>query len=775
MSELKESPVLQEQKSLKASTKDVSPLQYMKGIGPRRAEALALEGMLAPADLLRFYPRSYIDRNAIPSLRELRTALLNAQQQDAFSDESIKLQGEITVVVFVKEVRERVYGKNRSMVVVELDDNSGTKAEIVFWQQATYFKKIFEPDQLLAVSGVPVYEYGKIQFHHPEIEKIEPDDADLYREGQILPKYRLTQKMKDAGLTMRVMRNLIASVIDAELPSVEETLSSELLAKLNFPDLQTAVRQLHFPSTPATLATARERMKFEELFFFELLLAMRHKGVKTFDKAPPILPKSPKARALLDSLPFDLTSAQKRVLREIAADVQSTEPMNRLLQGDVGSGKTIVALLAMLMAIDSGYQCALMAPTEILAEQHYNTLSSYLSGTGVNVVQLIGGQKVRARREIAEKIASGEANIVVGTHALFQSTVEYNKLGFVVIDEQHRFGVMQRAELKKKATQSFTKGVNGHLPLVIGEDIHAQASNAEISPHILVMSATPIPRTLSMTLYGDLDVSVIDELPKNRKPIKTKVVFESKLSQVFDFIREQVTKGFQAYIVYPLVEKSEKVEAKSAVEHYEHLQQEVFPDLKLGLLHGQMFWYEKEDAMKAFKNKEFHILVATTVVEVGIDVPNATVMLIENAERFGLSQLHQLRGRVGRGAEQSFCLLATKDHFKFQLGKRDNAESERKSCIIRLKTMQETTDGFKVAEVDLRLRGPGDFMGTRQSGMPEFVFTDLASDSEAIALARTEAFSLVAADPHLRKSDHANIRREFARQNQKDFTFLDVA
>ncbi|MCU0425972.1 MAG: transposase, partial [Candidatus Kapabacteria bacterium] len=297
----------------------------------------------------------------------------------------------------------------------------------------------------------------------------------------------------------------------------------------------------------------------------------------------------------------------------------------------------------------------------------------------------------------------------------------------------------------------------------------------EISPHIMVMSATPIPRTLSMTVYGDLDVSIIDELPKNRKPIKTKVVFESKLPIVFQFIREQIEKGHQAYIVYPLVEKSEKVEAKSAVEHFEHLQHEVFPDLKLGLLHGQMFWYEKEDAMKAFKNKEFQILVATTVVEVGIDVPNATVMLIENAERFGLAQLHQLRGRVGRGAEQSYCLLATKDHFKFHIGKKETAAEERKSSIIRLKTMQDTSDGFKIAEVDLKLRGPGDFLGTRQSGIPEFTFADLITDGDVISVARREAFALVADDPHLRKTENATIRTEFLRQNQKDFTLLDVA
>jgi ATP-dependent DNA helicase RecG len=764
----------------KPAKPSVSPIQYLKGIGPRRAEALALAGVVEAADLIRFYPRSYIDRNSAPSLAELRNALLRAEERDAFAEaDDAEFKTEITVVAFVRAVRDRTFGKNRTMVVVELDDNSGAKAEIVFWRQAEYFKRIFEPDQVLAVSGTPEYAYGKIQFNHPEIERIEADDADLYGQGKILPKYRLTQKMKDAGLTMRVMRSLVASVMEREIPRLQETLPDWLRAKHSFPDIQEATRQLHFPDSREALDKARARMKFEELFFFELLLAMRHNGVKTVDSAPLIAEKSPKARQMLQTLPFQLTGAQKRVLREIMSDMRSGAPMNRLLQGDVGSGKTVVALLAMLAAVDSGLQCALMAPTEILAEQHFTTIRDYIERLNaampepteseerrrIVVAQLVGGQKKKQRNQINEQIQAGKIDIVVGTHALFQSSAQYRRLGLVVIDEQHRFGVLQRAQLKSKATASFTAD----------DEATTTQTVRDIAPHILVMSATPIPRTLSMTVYGDLDVSVIDELPKNRKPIKTKVVFESKMPLVFAFIREEIAKGRQAYIVYPLVEKSEKVEAKSAVEHFEYLQREVFPDLRLGLLHGQMFWYKKEDAMKAFKNKEFDILVATTVVEVGIDVPNASVMLIENAERFGLAQLHQLRGRVGRGAEQSFCLLATKDHFKFHLGKSDDAARERKACIIRLKTMQETNDGFRIAEVDLKLRGPGDFLGTRQSGIPEFTFADLLSDGEVIDLARREAFDIVARDPQLRAEEHRTIRAEFLRQHQKDFTFLDVA
>lgn len=736
-----------------------TPLQFLRGVGPRRAEALAASGLLFPADLLRFYPRAYIDRNTVSSLRALRDRLKHANNADLFSTD-VNVYSETMVIAWVRSVRDHNFGKNRSMVVVTLDDGSGTTGELVYWNQVHYFKKAFQADQFLAVSGRAELSHGKVQFHHPEVDRIDPEDEALLRDGRIVPKYSFSQKMRDAGMTMRLMRQLVASVIDQELPTIAETLPDYIREKLDLPSRQDAIRQLHFPDSPDDLLRARNRMKFEELFFFEILLAMRHHGVKHEERAIAFHAKSERARTLVDALPFQLTGAQKRVIREIVDDMSSEAPMNRLLQGDVGSGKTIVALLSMLVAIDNGCQCALMAPTEILAEQHLHTLSDLLQGTDIRIVQLVGGQKAKARREMLASIASGEAHIVVGTHAVFQKTVEYNKLGLVVIDEQHRFGVLQRAALRERATASFQS-----------ED----GDQRDIMPHILVMSATPIPRTLSMTVYGDLDVSIIDELPKNRKPIQTKVVFENQLPTVHDFIREQVRAGRQAYIVYPLVEKSDKIELKSAVEHYETLQHEIFPDLKLGLLHGQMFWYEKEDAMREFKAKKYDILVATTVVEVGIDVPNASVMLIENAERFGLSQLHQLRGRVGRGSEQSFCLLATKDHFRFQLSRREKEAGEQKATITRLKTMQETTDGFKIAEVDLELRGPGDVLGTRQSGLPEFVFTNLVTDGAVIQLAREEAFALVDADPHLRKPEHEALRKEFLRQYREDFGYLDVA
>jgi ATP-dependent DNA helicase RecG len=484
-------------------------------------------------------------------------------------------------------------------------------------------------------------------------------------------------------------------------------------------------------------------MKYEELFLFELLLAARRRSRKRPERGIPMQSQSQRARSLIERLPFDLTGAQKRVIREIVADMTSGTPMNRLLQGDVGSGKTVVALLCMLNAVDNGYQTLIMAPTEILAEQHFHGIQRMLGADhGMNIVQLVGSQRKKARTAVLEQIASGSANIVVGTHAMFESDVVYNKLGLIVIDEQHRFGVAQRAELKR-----------------LGQNSHGDEPR---TPHILVMSATPIPRTLSMTLYGDLDSSVIDQLPAQRKPIKTHVVFESKMQEVFGFVKSEVALGRQAYIVYPLVERSEKIDAKSAVEHYEDLCRTVFHDLSVGLLHGQMGWNEKEDVMKAFLNRDFDVLVSTTVIEVGIDVPNATVMLIENAERFGLSQLHQLRGRVGRGGEQSYCFLATKDHFKYQMNRAANAEDMAKAPI-RLKTMEETTDGFRIAEVDLRLRGPGDVMGTRQSGVPDFRFADLVTDGELIAQTRADAFGVLDEDPQLRQDEHRLLRQELLR------------
>ncbi len=735
---------------------EILPLQWIKGIGPRKAEAFAKEGITTPEELLNYFPRAYIDRNAIASLKALAVKLRQESAMfDNMGSQHVSLYDEVIVVAKIESKDEHTYGRNRKMLKVQLGDGSGGYAEIIFWNYTDYYNRTLKTGQYVTVSGkVELNKYNTVAFNHPEIEKFDPEDEKIYMEGKILPVYRLTQGLKNAGVNIRMLRQVISNIIDKEIEKVDETLPSSLLKKYRLPDKKLAVRSLHFPENKKMVDRSRVRMKFEEIFFFEVFLALRHHGTKLIENGPPVEPKSKLARSLVESLPFDLTGDQKKVIREIMDDMNSGKPMNRLLQGDVGSGKTIVALLCMLAAIDHGYQTAIMAPTEILAEQHFHTFKNHLEKFGIEIVQLLGGQRKKVRAEIMEKITTGKAKVIVGTHAMFETSIIYNNLGLVIIDEQHRFGVQQRADLKKLGADSLGEG---------------------FAPHILVMSATPIPRTLSMTVYGDLDVSVIKEMPKNRKPIKTRVAFESQLGVVYDFIRDEVKKGHQAYIVYPLVEKSDKLEYKAATESFEKLNNEVFPELKLGLLHGQMFWYEKEDAMKALLNKEYHILVATTVIEVGIDVPNATVMLIENAERFGLSQLHQLRGRVGRGGDQSYCILATKDNYRYVMRKKGGSEDERKANIIRLKTMERTTDGFEIAKVDLELRGPGDFLGTKQSGLPNFKFLNLVEDGPIIEYARKEAYRIVEIDPQLRKPENLKIRQEYIRLFHNKENFYDIA
>ena len=480
------------------------------------------------------------------------------------------------------------------------------------------------------------------------------------------------------------------------------------------------------------------RLKFDELFFFELLMAYRRREIKGALKGISFSVKSELARRLLSGLSFELTGAQRRVINEIMNDMSQAVPMNRLLQGDVGSGKTIVALFAMLVAVENGYQCALMAPTEILAEQHFFTLKNFLGDVPVHVRLLIGGQKKKLREDILEDIGRGSANIVIGTHALIQEKVHFANLGFVVVDEQHRFGVAQRALLRGKGKEN---------------------------PDVLVMTATPIPRTLSLTLYGDLDVSIIDELPKNRRPVKTAIRTEREKKKVYAFVKDELRRGRQAYIVYPLIEESEKIDLKAAIAEFDKLKENDFSEFTLGLLHGRLPSEEKDDLMVKFKSKKIDILVATTVIEVGIDIANATIMIIENAERFGLSQLHQLRGRVGRGADQSYCILLTDDMMvkrKPQFAA-DRAEAHKQVSDIsrRLQTMVQTNDGFTIAEVDLELRGQGDYFGTRQSGLPSFLVADIVHDKEILFRAREEAFDLVAQDPHLRLPDHNRIRTRF--------------
>ncbi|MBM4162557.1 MAG: ATP-dependent DNA helicase RecG [Ignavibacteria bacterium] len=707
-----------------------SPLQYIKGIGPKRAAALEQAGIQSIQDLLYYFPFDYLDRSRIVTIRDL--------PKYVNGDKPVTIIGE----VFRQEMR-RSRRSNRLVFFLTVKDQTGS-LPCVWFEGVQWYKDAFEKGEMLALSAYPDFDkLGRIQFAHPEFDRLkgaeeedEPDWGKLFNTGAIIPKYRSTSDLSRVGLDSRGFRRVIRNALKSRVGHIDELLPDEIRSRVKLGSIEAALEHIHFPSSYENLNSACRRLKFDELFFLQLMLAYRKRRVGEEVKGITYTIESTLARALAESLPFELTKAQRRVINEVAADMRSAKPMNRLLQGDVGSGKTIVALLAMLVAVDNGYQVAFMAPTEILAEQHYRTLTSHLQSLPVNVRLLIGGQKRRLRGEILEDTRSGRAQIVVGTHALIEENVEFARLGFVVIDEQHRFGVLQRATIREK-------GYN---------------------PDVLVMTATPIPRTLALTLYGDLDVSVIDEMPAERRPIKTAIRMEHQKEKVYQFVRDEVARGRQVYVVFPLIEESEKIDLKAATAEFERLQGDVFPDFKLGLLHGRMKSEEKEKAMLSFKAREIQILVATTVIEVGIDIPNATIMIVENAERFGLSQLHQLRGRVGRGADQSYCILmADYGWFDSPRRGRDAGElkREKRDAQTRLETMGSTSDGFRIAEVDLKLRGPGEFFGIRQSGFPEFKIASLVEDGELIALARNEAFALVDRDPQLRSPSNAGIRRHF--------------
>lgn len=716
-----------------------APVQFVKGIGPRKADALAAVGVTTIRDLLFYVPRRYLDRSTVASIQDLRRL---REGMPAVTEESgaPDVRQDVTVVGEVKSFRVLGGGRKARFVLV-IADATGSM-QCLWFGGIPYWRRAFTIGEVLAVSGRPTSYANVLQFVHPAFDRLRgpvrsedkgiPDDVDwstTLNTGGFVPLYPSGQELERVGLDSAGFRRAISGAIAIYLDAVQETLPAALLQRHRLIPLPSAIRTIHFPRTTDELALARRRLKYEELFFFQLALAAKRRARRE-EAGIRFNVESALARRLVDALPFRLTGAQVRVIREITGDMASPRPLNRLLQGDVGSGKTIVALICILIAMDNGYQSAFMAPTEILAEQHYRTLCSLLDGIPVNVRFLVGGQKSRLRKDVLEDARNGTANIVVGTHALFEKEVGFHRLGFVVIDEQHRFGVMQRASLRRK-----------------GEN-----------PDVLVMTATPIPRTLSLTLYGDLDVSVIDELPPGRKPVRTAVMPDTDREKAYGFVREQVAAGRQAYFVYPLIEESEKIDLKAAVEHFEHLRGHVFPDFRLGLLHGRMESAEKEAVMASLKEGKIQILVATTVIEVGIDVPNASVMVIENAERFGLAQLHQLRGRVGRGASQSHCLLLAQA-WVAQRVRRGGVPSapgddQRAGAVQRLATMVGTTDGFRIAEKDLELRGPGDFFGTRQSGIPEFRIADILLDSRTLEAARQDAFAIIDADPHLQQPGH---------------------
>ncbi|HVP35409.1 MAG TPA: ATP-dependent DNA helicase RecG, partial [Terriglobales bacterium] len=628
-----------------------SPVQYLKGIGPVKAKALATIGINTVEDLLFHIPRRYLDRSTITPIDELQ------------------VNSRATVMGTVESYGIKRWRTSQFWVIIR-DDSSFLK--LVWFSGIKYIQNKFKEGDTVIASGEVRTFYG-LQMPHPEFEIISGKGEKLIHTGRVIPLYPSSFELKNVYLDSRGFRRTISYLLENLFPQIQETLPTKLMEELELPLLDWSLKTIHFPDSLEAAERARKRLAFEELFYLELLLALRKKHTEEKEKGSVFSRPGEMVKKFLESLPFELTQDQRKVLNEIYQDVSSGKAMHRLLQGDVGSGKTIVALISMLMAIENGYQTAIMAPTEVLAEQHYLSLSSLLEQLEIEPFLLTSSVKTSEKKQILEQISSGNAKVIVGTHALIQKEVNFDRLGLAVIDEQHRFGVLQRLSLKLK-----------------GE-----------SPHLLVMTATPIPRTLALTVYGDLDISVISQMPPGRKKIETRLLDEGSSEKGYVFLEEELKKGRQAYIVYPLIEESEKADLKAATEGYQYLQEKIFPQRKIALLHGRIRREEREKIMKAFRAREYEILVCTTVIEVGLDVSNATLMLIEHAERFGLSQLHQLRGRIGRGEEQSYCIL------KFS---RLTSEEARK----RLQILSCTTDGFKISESDLKLRGPGEFFGTRQ-------------------------------------------------------------
>lgn len=717
-------------------------IKFLKGIGPKRAETFYKVGVKHYRDLLRYYPISYIDRNMLLNVKQLTEDIKNQQQtfNDKIEFNAFAFYKEYSIVGKIHSKDIRNFGKKK-LLSFTLKDKDNQNFKLNYWNRVHYFDGFLSVGDMLIVSGKPELDGYGLQFTHASVDKIESEYRDKYESGKILAKYSLTADMQIRGVSQDIIRRAVNELINEGIDDIIDSFGSVFLKSHKLLEIKECIINLHQPRTKSKLGESIYRMKFEEIFYYHLI-RLESKYIDTNKNRPiNIDTKSKLARDLVKNLPFILTEDQKKVLNEIVSDIDKGKIINRLIQGDVGSGKTIVALLIFIMLIDNGYQCVLMAPTELLAEQHFKTINNFLGGFNIKCVLLTGSIKGKKRAELLPKIESGEAQIVIGTHALFQQGVEYNNVGMVAIDEQHRFGVEQRSEIQKLAAKSLiSKYGEGFLP------------------HILVISATPIPRTLSLTLYSDLDKSIIKSMPKGRKTIKTKVVFESELDGVYEFIKSEVNNGRQVYFVFPLIDESDKSELESAVKNFEYLSNEIFPKYKLALLHSKVNSKEKESIMLDFKAKKYDILVSTTVIEVGIDVANASVMVIQNAENFGLSQLHQLRGRVGRGSDQSYCLLVVKDKIKFYMKQASNEKINNFPQIVRLKTMEETNDGFKIAEVDLKLRGPGDLIGKKQSGLPEFKFADLVNDVDLIEKTKNIVLDLLNDDAYLEKNDNKKIK-----------------
>jgi ATP-dependent DNA helicase RecG len=669
-------------------------IRYVKGVGPKNAGILNKLRIRTVEDLLYYLPRRYEDRRTFVLIRDVTIG------------EFQTIRGQVLTF--------GIHVTKRGMHVFQLALGDTTGVIYCVWFNQPFLKKNFKVGQEIIVYG-KVEKYDKLQIHHPEYE-IVSDEKDTSNAGTIVPVYPLTQ-----DVTQRYIRHLVHEAMNRFLHALKDSLPTYVRARRRLVDLPFAIRNIHFPGSFEHLEKAYKRLVFGEFFVLQLALALRKKDVKI--GAPGV--RHERNASLLDSFrklfDFDLTSSQERAIGEIEKDMTSARPMNRLLEGDVGSGKTVVALYALLLSAENGYQAALMAPTEILANQHFITISELLMPFGISVRLLVNGIPPDKKAEIKREIENGEADIVIGTHALIWEGIAFKKLGLVIVDEQHKFGVTQRHLLRQKGT----------------------------NPDVLVMTATPIPRTLAMTVYGDLDISVIKELPKGRHPITTYWAEEEHREKVYAFIREEVKNGRQAYIVYPRVWSTGNMRKaasslKAATQMYHRLQAEVFPEFAVSLIHGRMAAKEKDAVMARFKKGKIDVLVSTTVIEVGIDVANASVMVIENAERFGLSQLHQLRGRIGRGEYSSYCILI--------------GDPRTEAAKRRFLTMTETQDGFKVAEEDLRLRGPGEFFGTKQHGLPEIRFGNILRDFEIMEEARQEAFALVSADPHLTDERNRHVK-----------------
>ncbi|WPY99441.1 ATP-dependent DNA helicase RecG [Christiangramia sp. OXR-203] len=680
-----------------------TPIEYLKGVGPNRADLFKKELNISTyRDLINFFPNRYIDKTGFYKVAQL-------QQNSS----EVQIVGKIVHLKMVEQ-------KKGKRLVADFVDDTG-RMELVWFRGHKWIRENIKLNTPYVIFGKTNFYSGMFSMPHPELELVSDYKRNLRVAMQ--PVYPSTELLQKKGVTNRVIMKLMQEVLQQTGMKFSESLNPELLEELKLLGKAESLFNIHFPKNQELLAKAQFRLKFEELFYVQLQLLRRNlmhkqkiKGFN-FDKVGHIFNDF-----YSNHLPFELTNAQKRVVKEIRGDMGSGAQMNRLLQGDVGSGKTIVALMSMLLALDNNFQACLMAPTEILSIQHYHGLVELCIELKLNIRLLTGSTKTRERREIHEQLESGEIHILIGTHALLEDKVKFKNLGLAVIDEQHRFGVAQRAKLWKK----------NHIP-----------------PHVLVMTATPIPRTLAMSLYGDLDISVIDELPPGRKPIKTVQRYDSNRLKVFAFIRDEIQKGRQVYIVYPLIQESEKMDYKDLMDGYESIARE-FPDNQISIVHGQMKPADKDFEMDRFVIGQTDIMVATTVIEVGVNVPNASVMIIESAERFGLSQLHQLRGRVGRGAEQSFCILMT--------GHKLSNDSK-----TRLETMTSTNDGFEIAEVDLKLRGPGDLMGTQQSGVLNLKIADIVKDNAILQSARFYANRLLKEDPNLENEKNSTVKNAYSR------------